>query len=314
MSQWYKLYRPTSLDKYVFQSDSDREKITGYVKDQDFPDLLLSGHRGTGKTTLGYILKQELDIPDVDFLVLNAADENSVDDIRRIVKPFINTLSFGKFKIVFFDEADSLTPQAQDALKSMMEDESRNARFILTCNKPHKIIPEIKSRCTEYAFDSMDKNSMKRIGLEILMDQGLNVKGLNKDEFAETLNAHVNATHPDLRKFITSLEKHFTDGQLTAPGNDDESLELMVNVLVQIEDNNWMGARHLIYSEMSSDDIESVYRFLDKTLIDCGHFDDDALSKAYVILAHHASIHHTVALPELNLTACVIKLCQLGEK
>jgi DNA polymerase III delta prime subunit len=310
---WYKIYRPNTIDKYIFQNDSDKANILRYIENQDIPDILLTGHRGTGKTTLAYTLKNELDVPDMDFLVLNASDDNSVDVIRNLVKPFMQSMSLGKWKLIFFDEADALTPQAQDALKSMMEDEIRNARFILTCNKPHKLIPELKSRCTEYKFSDLDENAMKAVGLEILIDQGLNIQTVDRDELSATLDTHVKLTRPDLRKFITSLEKNFIGGELLPPTYSEKDLEILVELLVKIELNDWHGARNIIYEELPTDEISNVYSFLDRNLIEIDAFknDIDLLKKGYAILGLYAHRDTTMVIPELNLTVCIIKLCEL---
>lgn len=311
-SGWYKLYRPDSINDYIFQNDADALKFNEYITALDFPDLMLMGHRGTGKTTLSYILKRALDIPDIDTLILNASDANSVDDIRNTVKPFINSLSIGKFKLVILDEADALTPQAQEALKSMMEDPDRNARFIFICNKPHKIIPEIHSRCTGYNFSALDKMAMKKIGLEILQDRGMDFSSIETKELVEILDAHLKFSYPDLRKFITSLEKGYTNGTLSPPSYNEKELELMVHIIVKIEEGDWKGIRDIIYQDLPTDDIGNVYRFIDSNLHEIDKFNNTPLSaKAYLALAHYAALHDTAAIPELNLTACMIKLCEL---
>jgi DNA polymerase III delta prime subunit len=311
-SGWYKLHRPTSIDDYIFQTNADELKFLEYVAVQNFPDLMFMGHRGTGKTTLAYILKRALNIPDIDTLILNASDANSVDDIRNTVKPFINSLSLDKFKLVILDEADALTTQAQEALKSMMEDPDQNARFILICNKPHKIIPEIHSRCTGYKFSSLEKSAMKKMGLEILQARGMDFTTVDQKELLETVDAHIKFAYPDLRKFITSLEKGYTNGTLLPPSYGTQDLELMVRIIVELEDDNWVGVRDIIYEDLPTDDIGTVYRFLDSNLHEVGKFDNDEMAaKAYTTLAHFAAQHETVAIPELNLTACMIKLCQI---
>ena len=312
-SGWYKTHRPTSLDKYIFQNEEVEKAFYKYVEQGDMPDILLSGHRGTGKTTLGLILKNAMGISDIDFLKLNASDDNSVDDIRHIIKPFINQLSVGKWRLVFFDEADSLTPQAQDALKSMMEDEYRNARFIFTCNKPHKLTPELRSRCTEYEFTALNKTKMKEMGIDILLDHGMIIDNDNMSQIFEVLDEHLSITYPDLRQFITSLERHFSDGILSSPSYTEKELEFLAEFLVCVDNNAWTEIRDIIYGELPTDEIGNIYRFLDRNLHEINKFssNEELRSKGYLVLAQHASEHEKVAIPELNLTACMIKLCRL---
>lgn len=311
-SGWYKLYRPKTLEKYIFQSSEDKQSFYEYVKTGDIPDLLLSGHRGVGKTTLALILKEAMGVEDIDFLRLNASDDNSVDDIRHIVKPFMNQLSLGKWKLIFFDEADSLTPQAQDALKSMMEDESRNARFIFACNKPHKLTPELRSRCTEYKFKTLNKTAMKSMAFDILLDHGMEVHDVDITKINSILDEHITATYPDLRQFITSLEKHYVNGELLEPGYNESEMEFLAEFLLCVDQNSWIDIRNIIYEDLPTEEIGNVYRFLDKNLHEIDKFKNkDLAAKGYLILAHHVSEHEKTAIPELNLTACMIKLCGL---
>jgi DNA polymerase III delta prime subunit len=308
---WYKIYRPKSIEDYIFQNQQDEEKIRQYIESGDFPDLLLFGHRGTGKTTLAQLLKHELKIDDLDVLFLNASDDNSVDDARHKIKPFINTLSVGKFRLVVLDEADALTTQAQEALKSMMEEEDYDARFILICNKINKIIPEIRSRCTEYAFNGFDRTEMIRIALTILENQGMNLKAVdNQKELLDTLNAHLEYSYPDLRKFITSIEQRY-DGEKVLPPMVNE-IEMLVELIMMIDAGNWKRIRDIVYQELPDSEIVNVYRFLNSNIQEIDKFkNEESAKKAVIILAHYASLHGTVAIPELNLLACLTKLCDL---
>lgn len=312
---WYKLHRPRQLKDYVFQNDTEKDIFNKYVENKDIPDLMFVGHRGVGKTTLALLLKKELGVDDIDFLRLNAGDDNSVANIRNKVKPFMQQLSLGKFRLIFFDEACSLTPEAQNALKSMMEDEHRNARFIFTANHPHKIIPEIKSRCTEFVFNGTDKKDMLSVGLKILSQHGLalNVDTDGRKKILDTLNQHLDSTYPDFRKFITSLEQHYTNNQLLPPTYNENDLELMAKLILNIERGDWKSARDLIYQELPTDDISRAYMFIDQNLSEMSGFSEniDRLKKAYGVLAMFAYRNQTIALPELNLTACIIKLCDL---
>lgn len=312
---WYKIHRPTKIKDYIFQNDFERDRILEYVERGDIPDLLLAGHRGLGKTTLGLILKEELGVEDHDFLALNASDENSVDTIRSTIKPFISTMSMGKFKIVFLDEGDNLTPQAQAALKSMMEDEARNARFIITCNNPDKIIPEIRSRCTEYTFKGLSGKQMKAVGLNILMAQGLDVKHQDAKELGDNLEAHLRASYPDFRKFITSLEQHYIGGKLVEPSVVGGDVELFVEIMMGIEERDWQKCRDLIYERLPTDEVSNFYVFLDHHMDQVTGIGEspEKLKKAYVTLANHVYRNETIAIPELNLLSCIIQLSDLIE-
>ena len=157
---WEIKYRPKSVEDYLFQDDKHRELVNKFISERTIPHLLLNGHRGTGKTSLAVVLKNELEIDDSDFMVINASDENNVDTMRNKIKGFISTYSMSEFKLVLLDEADYLSQSAQALLRNMMEEYANNARFILSCNRGNKIIPELKSRCFEILFKRMDKTDM----------------------------------------------------------------------------------------------------------------------------------------------------------
>lgn len=319
---WYKKYRPKTIDEYIFQNDLMKEKMLSYIESGDMPDLLFHGHHGTGKTTLALLLKENLGIDDVDFLMLNASDENSVDTIRNTIKPFIQTLSLSRFKLVFLDECDALTPQAQSALKSMVEKADqdfthKNAVFIFSCNKVEKVIPEIRSRCTEYRFSVMDRKTALSVGAQMLVDEGIDIsKYESTKEFKDTLMEHLEYTYPDLRSFFNSLEKHFVDNILLPPQVDESEFEPYLDLLSHIGTGDWAEARDLIYRKFDRDDMETIYHFLDSNITELESVEKnkEAQKMIYATLAAHAFRNETIALPQLNLTACIIKICEILEQ
>ena len=143
---WTEVFRPKTLDQYVFRDDAQKSVVQGWVKSGSIPHLLFSGAPGVGKTTLAKILINELNVNDYDVLEINASRENSVDTIRDKIVGFVQTMPFGDFKVVLLDEADFISPSGQAALRGVMEMYHETARFILTCNYANKIIPAIHSR------------------------------------------------------------------------------------------------------------------------------------------------------------------------
>ena len=142
-SLWVEKSRPQNLDTYI-GNDFIKDKVSIYLESGDVPHLLLHGQAGTGKTTLAKLIVNNIDC---DFLYVNASDENSVDAVRDKIKNFASTAGFRPFKIIILDEADFLTPNAQAALRNIMETFSKHCRFILTCNYVERIIDQIQSRC-----------------------------------------------------------------------------------------------------------------------------------------------------------------------
>ena len=153
---WVEQYRPRDIDGYVFRDEAQRDQVKQWIKEGTIPHLLFSGAAGIGKTTLAKILINALNIDEYDVLEINASRTNSVDDVRDKITNFVSTMPFGQFKIVLLDEADYLSPNAQAALRGVMEEYAQTARFIMTCNYPHKIIPALHSRCQGFHIEKVD--------------------------------------------------------------------------------------------------------------------------------------------------------------
>ncbi len=155
---WTEKYRPERLDE-VYGQDRIIERLKAYVQEKSMPHLLFAGPAGIGKTTSAIALSKEMYGEDwsANFLELNASDERGIDVIRNKIKEYARTSSSSEtgFKIIFMDEADSLTPEAQAALRRTMEKYSHNCRFILSCNYSSKIIDPIQSRCAVFRFRTL---------------------------------------------------------------------------------------------------------------------------------------------------------------
>ena len=170
---WVEKYRPKTVDGYVFRDDHQRKQIATWIKDKSIPHLLLSGAAGIGKTTLAKILINEIGIEDYDVLEINASRTNSVEDVRDKITNFVQMIPFGPFKVVLLDEADYLSPNAQAALRGVMEEYHATSRFILTCNYPNRIIPAIHSRCQGFHVERTDQTEYTARVATILVEENV---------------------------------------------------------------------------------------------------------------------------------------------
>ena len=163
---WTEKYRPSIFSEVVGQ-DNIVKRVESLTNSLNIPHLLFAGPAGTGKSTLALIIVKELfkDNWRENYLELNASDERGINVIREKVKNFARTKSLGNvsFKVIFLDEADALTPEAQQALRRTMENYSNTCRFILSCNYSSKIIDPIQSRCAIFRFKLLEKKDVERV-------------------------------------------------------------------------------------------------------------------------------------------------------
>ena len=300
---WVEKYRPKNLDGYVFRDENQRKQAQSWIKEQSIPHLLFSGAAGIGKTTMAKILVNELEIPEYDVLELNASRTNSVDEVRNKITNFVQMIPFGPFKVVLLDEADYLSPNAQAALRGVMEEYHSTSRFILTCNYPNRIIPAIHSRCQGYHIERIDQTEFTARVATILVEEQVDVD-------LETLDLYVKATYPDLRKCINMVQQNVSDNKLQAPNKGDEGTQDWKFDMVELfKAGKIADARKLLCGKLRAEEMEEVYRWLYDNISIFGN--EDAQDKAVLIIKQGLVDHTLVADPEINLAAVLIKLGRL---
>jgi replication factor C small subunit len=252
---WCEKYRPDTLENYI-GNDNLKAKLEQFIKNQDIPHLLFCGTAGTGKTTAAKILIKNIEC---DYLFINASDENSVDVIRTKIKNFASTMSFKPMKIIVLDEADYITPQAQAALRNLMEVFSKNTRFILTCNYVERIIDPLISRAQVFKLTPPSKKEVAIHVMKILDTENVSYeKG--------TLAALVTSYYPDIRRIVNNSQLQTTNGKLELNVDEIIAGDYKLQVLDVLNGNlplkDKINSVRQIVADSNVKDFTDLYRLL----------------------------------------------------
>ena len=300
---WVEKYRPKKLEDYVFRDNHQKAQVQAWVKDESIPHLLFSGAAGIGKTTMAKMLVNELGIEAYDVLEINASRNNSVDEIRDKITGFVQTIPFGPFKVVLLDEADYLSPNAQAALRGVMEEYHSTSRFVLTCNYPNRIIPAIHSRCQGFHIEKIDQTEFTARVATILVEENIEFE-------LDTLDNYVKVAYPDLRKCINMVQQNVSGTKLSSPTRGDEGeADWKFEMVELFKEGKITQARKLLCGKVRAEEMEEIYRWLYDNL---EIFGEEEKQDTAVLTIKQGLVDHTlVADPEINLAATLIKLARL---
>ncbi|MFH1750572.1 MAG: replication factor C small subunit [Candidatus Micrarchaeota archaeon] len=210
---WVEKYRPKKLAD-VAGNEAIVGQLKAFVRNKNPPHLLFAGPAGSGKTSCALAMARELFGENFQqcFLELNASDERGIDVVRTKIKDFARTLSLTSvpFKIIFLDEADALTGDAQQALRRTMEKYSGTTRFILSCNYSSRILEPIQSRCAVFRFSRLQEGDLLGMVKLIADSEGLKID-------AKAQEALVYVSEGDARKLINTMQgASSVSGKITA--------------------------------------------------------------------------------------------------
>ena len=198
---WLEKYRPKSLDEVAGQEEIV-ERLKAYVKSGSLPHLMFAGPPGTGKTTCAIALARELFGEDwrSSFFELNASDERGIDVVRNKIKEYARISPIGGgFNILFLDECDHLTGDAQAALRRTMEMFTRTSRFVLSCNYSSRIIEPIQSRTAVFRFRPLKPEAIQKYLERIAKEEKLKVT-------PDAMKALIYVAGGDMRKAVNALQ------------------------------------------------------------------------------------------------------------
>ena len=299
-SLWVEKYRPTDLSTYV-GNEHLKEKVKVYLESEDVPHLLLFGKAGTGKTTLAKIVVNNIDC---DYMYINASDENKVDDVRNKIKTFASSVGFKSLKVIILDECDYLTPNAQAALRNLMETFSKHCRFILTCNYVERIIDPIQSRCQSYKVVPPSKKEVAQQMVKILDTEGVEYQ---LDDVAMI----VNAGYPDIRRVINSSQRQVVDNKLVVDVSSIIQNDYKVQLLEKLTDGApFKDVRQLI-ADNSISDYSELYRLLyDEVETYC----NGKVAECIMAIAESQYKDTMVVDKEINFMSLIIELITIVRK
>ena len=288
---WVEKYRPDTLKGYL-GNEAFTESLGEWIEKNNFPNLLLYGSPGTGKTTAAKLVVKNINC---DFLYLNCSDENGIDVIRDKVKQFASGATFKPLKVVILDEADFLTINAQAALRNIIETFSLNTRFIFTCNYVERIIDALQSRLTSFHLATADIKLVAKHLVGILDNEGVKY---DKQDIVTI----VKKTYPDLRRAINILQSNSVKGKLTlSEVIDSNYIEQVIDELKSKKKTAFNNIRQII--------VNNNVTFFDQLYKQI--YDHYSSPESTIVIEEYMFHSTTIADKEISFMACVAKLLNL---
>jgi replication factor C small subunit len=306
---WVEKYRPRHIEDMVL-NDEYKKTFKEWIAKKEIPHLLLVGKPGSGKSTLARILIDEISVDKrSDVLFLNGSASRGIDVVRNNIEEFLKTMSFGesKIKIVFIDEADYLTQEAQAALRNIIEKYSDTGRFLFTANYESKFDSAILSRMQVFQFKALSKEYIFDFVKDILEKENI--------EFdSESVAKVVTMYCPDVRKIINCLESNVTDGKISNSISSYKSIEKLCRSYftdivksIQNNDNKKLSDALKNTNELLKDN-ELDYKSLYEDIFD----DENTPSWAAIVVNRYSSTHLDSMIPRLNYIAMLYKVIEVG--
>lgn len=256
---WTEKYRPATLDEVVGQNEITK-RLKAYVRNKSLPHMLFAGPAGTGKTTCAIALSHEIfgDFWQQNFIELNASDERGIQVVRTKIKEFARSAPLGgsEFKIIFLDEADALTADAQAALRRTMEKYTGICRFILSCNYSSKIIEPIQSRCAVFRFSNLHPEDITQRLMHIAEEEGIELTSGGIESILYVCGG-------DMRKAVNTLQvasavSNVIDEDTVYMAVSTAKPEEVKNIIMSAASGDFMGARKNLETIMTKQGVSGT--------------------------------------------------------
>ena len=288
---WVEKYRPDILEGYL-GNDEFISNLTEWISKNDFPNLLLHGTPGTGKTTAAKLIIKNIKC---DCLYLNCSDENGIDTIRDKVKQFASGATFQPLKVVILDEADFLTINAQAALRNVIESFSLTTRFIFTCNFIERIIDPLQSRLTVFNLITPEPKTIAKHLKSILEQEQVEF------EVNDLVNI-VKKTYPDIRRALNILQSSINKGKLTPKNITDNNYIDQIIVEIKSGKKQAFNSVRQIIADNNINDFTGIYKELHNTF---------STPTSTIIIEEY--LFHSTTIPdkEICFMGCVAKLLNI---
>ena len=295
---WVESYRPHTVEDCILP-DRIKSIFQSYREEKEFPNLILAGPAGVGKTSLARALCNEVD---ADLLFVNASLDRGIGEIRTTVAQFASCSSmFGGVKVVLLDEADNLTQDSQKALRALIEEFQNHCRFILTCNYPHNIIDAIHSRCSAVDFNIRSPKDIKKLIGEFA-PRVVGILRENDIKFSpQVLQTFMFEYAPDWRHLLNQLQFATKTGEL----NGDSLSQTATQCVEYMSKKQFTNVRDWVFgqSHVHPRVIErNLYKALEENLVDASK------PQAVLIFAEYSDKITRGADPSITLLALATQL------
>lgn len=289
---WTFEYEPQTINEMIVEKDT-REKLKKVIKEK--PNIMLYGPAGIGKGTFTNIFLRETEL---DRKKLNASEETGIDVIREKVKPFVTSMSEKTPKIMVLNEAERLSTNAQDMLLDLMEQVQKITRFIFMCNSPHKIIPEIHSRCQSIDLSNPPAKDIYLHCTKILKKEKVKIQ--DKSQLVDLIKK----VYPDIRKIINTLQYNNVNGiikNIKTMANED----IYENILNSMLKSNINDLRQILKSNVI--DYAELYSYLFENI---GEFKSPG--DAIILISEYLYRNSFVSIKEINFMGMIAKMNRDG--